>query len=63
MYDVTIPSVKSPEDILLELEAEAEQEFDWMADRPDFVRVGRKQYVAKRRSYLVDKGHFSTIED
>lgn len=57
-YIDTLRSPMSPEDILIALEDQADEEFEEMRDRPDFVRVGRSRYVACRRNYLIDNGDY-----
>lgn len=58
-YLNSLPESRDPLDILLDLEQEADAEYEFNADRPDFVRVGRTEYVARRRAYLIDSGEFA----
>lgn len=55
-YLNSLPESRDPLDLLLDAEQQAIEEWNDNRDRPDFVRVGRQVYVAKRRSYLIDKG-------
>lgn len=55
-YLNSLPESRDPLDLLLEAEQQAIDEWNELRDRPDFVRAGRKQYVAKRRDYLIDTG-------
>ena len=58
-FDGTGPSpAEGPEDILMRLDAEADEEFSFNQDRPDYRRVGRSTYVSRRRDYWIDSGEF-----
>lgn len=49
---------ENPEDILIRLETEADEEFTFNQDRPDYRRVGRSMYVSRRRDYWIDSGDY-----